>query len=255
MKLTLFKSGKPRSAQPAKFPLSVSSAAKKTRSYLVAIAVATVALWQVPIGQTLLYPFTLLATWFHEMGHGIMSMVLGAQFERLVVFSDASGYALSSWPADTPGIFQALTAAAGLLGPSLAGAAMIVASRSPRATRIALFALGAALAISTIIWVRSLTGWIVLPGFAVVSVWIAASKRMELRRFAIEFLGVQAAISVWRDLGYLFSEGATVGGSTGLSDTAAIAEALVLPYWFWGGAISLVIVLILWRALSIASRP
>ena len=38
---------------------------------------ATVALWQVPYGDTLLYPFTLLATWFHEMGHGLASMLLG----------------------------------------------------------------------------------------------------------------------------------------------------------------------------------
>jgi hypothetical protein len=255
MKFALFNKRNRKSIQPAKFALPVASTAKKTRSYLVAIAVGTVLLWQVPLGRTLLYPFTLLATWFHEMGHGLMSMLLGAGFERLVIYSDGSGYAQSSWSAGSWGIAHALTAAAGLLGPSLAGAAMIVASRSERATRVALVALAAVLALSTLIWVRSWIGWVVLPGFAFGIAAVAASKRVALRRFVIELLGVQAAISVWRDVGYLFSEGARVGGRSGPSDTQAIADVLILPYWFWGGAISAAIAFLLWKALGIASRP
>jgi hypothetical protein len=60
---------------------------------------------------------------------------------------------------------------------------------------------------------------------------------------------------VWRDVGYLFSEGARVGGRSGPSDTQAIADVLILPYWFWGGAISAAIAFLLWKALAIASRP
>ena len=33
---------------------------------LMWIAVASVILWQTEIGSLLLYPFTILATWFHE---------------------------------------------------------------------------------------------------------------------------------------------------------------------------------------------
>ena len=228
---------------------------QRTRSYLLAIAAGTVLLWQIPLGQLALYPFTLLATWFHEMGHGLMSLLLGARFERLVIFSDASGYAQSAWPADAPAAFHALTAAAGLLGPALAGAAMIVASRSEKATRILLYGLGALLLLSTLIWVRSTVGWIVLPALGLSAIAAARARRADIRRFAIEFLGVQAAISIWRDLGYLFSPGAEVGGRYSLSDTGAIADALLLPYWFWGGAISLAILAILWQALRIAAKP
>lgn len=255
MKLSLFRRRASTPAPPTFWDKPVAPPARKTRSYLLAIAVGTVALWQVPFGRMLLYPFTLLATWFHEMGHGLMSMALGARFDRLVILSDASGYAQSSWTADAPGLFHALTAAAGLLGPTVAGAAMIIASRSRRAARIALYVLAAALALSTLIWVRSLVGWIVLPGLAVAILATASSRREDVRRLAVEFLGVQAAISVWRDLDYLFSPAAAVGGQGGASDTAVIANALLLPYWFWGGAISLAIAAILWKALSIASRP
>lgn len=251
--MALFRGRKKPSASPAKWGLKPARGVGKQESYLVAIAVGTVILWQLPLGQTLLYPFSLLATWFHEMGHGVASMMLGARFDELVLFADGSGYAQSAWPADTPRLYHALTAAAGLLGPALAGAALIMASRSPKATRIALVVLGAALAISTLVWVRSLAGWVVLPAFAAATLAIASLDRPALQRVTIEFLGVQAAISIWRDIHYLFSPGGMVDGRPMLSDTAAIAEALLLPYWFWGGLITGAILAILWKSLRFAS--
>lgn len=211
-------------------------------------------MWQFPLGRMLLYPFTLLATWFHEMGHGLAAAALGGAFERLVIYPDASGYALYALDANFPAAAHALIAAAGLVGPAAAGAAMIVASRSPRATRWLLVALGCALVLSTAIWVRSLAGWIVLPVFAIFALGVALSGNARLRRFAIELLGVQAAISVWGDLGYLFSPGGVVDGRYARSDTAAIADALFLPYWLWGALLTAGIAALLWSALRFALR-
>jgi hypothetical protein len=240
--------------EPAKWGLKPARQSKREQSYLVGIAVATVLLWQFPIGSTLLYPFTLLATWFHEMGHGLAAAALGGDFEQLVIFPDGSGYARYSSSADMMAITHALIAAAGLLGPSLAGAIMIAGSRSKVATRWLLAGLGIVLVLSTLIWVRSLAGWIVLPAFAVATLLVALSGRERLQRFTIELLGVQAAISVWRDVRYLFSEGAFVGGQYAPSDTAAIEDALLLPYWIWGGLITVAIVGMIWSALRFAVR-
>jgi hypothetical protein len=45
----------------------------RTRALGLALAAATtVVLWQFAAGRYLLYPFTILATWFHEMGHGLV---------------------------------------------------------------------------------------------------------------------------------------------------------------------------------------
>lgn len=249
--LQRFRRSKPA---PAKWGLEPAVAKTGEGSYLLAIAAGTVLLWQIPVGRMLLYPFTLLATWFHEMGHGLAAAALGGDFVRLVIFPDASGYALYSISEQALGVTHALIAAAGLIGPSLAGAVMIAGSRSQRVTRWLLMALGCAMALSTLIWVRSLAGWIVLPAFALLSLAVAFSRKERLQRFALEFLGVQAAISVWRDLGYLFSEGGTVGGQYAPSDTAAIANALLLPYWVWGGLITVGIVGIIWSALRFALR-
>ena len=38
------------------------------------------------------------------------------------------------------------------------------------------------------------------------------------------------------------------------SDTGQIAAALFLPYWFWGGLITVAIVLMVWKSLRIASK-
>jgi hypothetical protein len=121
---------------------------------LAAIAVASIALWQTALGSLLLYPFTILATWFHEMGHGIAAMLSGRGFERLLIFGDGSGVALSLRPADGYGLTDALIAASGPLGPAVAGAVLIVCSRTPTASRNALAVLGIALIASTLIWVR-----------------------------------------------------------------------------------------------------
>ena len=221
---------------------------------LLGIALASILLWQTRLGSLLLYPFTILATWFHEMGHGIVAMLTGRGFERLLIFADGSGVAESLRPADGYGLIDALVAAGGPLGPAIAGALLIVSSRSPTATHNALAGLGVALIASTLIWVRSLTGWLVLPALGVALVLFAWRGPLPWQRFVIQFIGVQACISTWKQFDYLFSPGGTVGGQLHRSDTSAIADALLLPYWFWGATISAAILALLWLSFRLAFR-
>jgi hypothetical protein len=218
------------------------------------IALGSVLLWQTALGSLILYPFTILATWFHEMGHGLAAMLAGRGFERLMIFADGSGFAESLRPASGYGVIDAVIAASGPLGPAIAGAGLIVCSRSPKATRGALAVLGAALIASTAIWVRSPIGWLVLPALGIAIALLALRGSEGWRRFVIQLLGVEAAISAWQQFGYLFSPGGMVGGELQRSDTAAIADVLLLPYWFWGGAISAAILALLWWSFRLAFR-
>lgn len=221
---------------------------------LLGIALASVMLWQTGFGSILLYPFTILATWFHEMGHGIAAMLSGSRFERLLIYPDGSGVALSLRPYGASRLTEALIAASGPLGPAVAGSFLIVASRTARHTRMALTILGAALILSTIIWVSSLTGWLVLPALGIAILVLARRGTVPQQRFGIQLLGVQACISVWKQFGYLFSSGGSIGGQLHRSDTGAIADVLLLPYWFWGAAISVLIVGMLWWSFAVAFR-
>ncbi|MBU1757148.1 MAG: M50 family metallopeptidase, partial [Alphaproteobacteria bacterium] len=188
---------------------------------------------QLPLGNYLLYPFTILTTWFHEMGHGLAALALGWEFERLVLLADGSGYAESYSPADPGALATAFVSLGGPLGPSVIGAALIAATRRHEWWRPALYALAAIILLSTLIWVRSMVGFVVLPLIAAALVAIALRARGGLVRFAVQFLGVLGALSMLRDWHYLFSYSGMIGGRPMLSDTGALEQALWLPYWLW----------------------
>jgi len=221
---------------------------------LVILGLGSLMLWHTPFGALLLYPFTILTTWFHEMGHGIAAILMGERFDHLLIYPDGSGVAMSEVSPTRNVVQDAIISAGGPIGPGLAGAALIASSRTLRGTRIALAVLGATLLVSTAVWVRSLTGLIVLPLTGLAILAIANRANADQQRFAIQLLGVQAAISVWSQTGYLFTEGGTIGGYAQISDTAAIEQALLLPYWFWGVVLSIANIALLWWSLRFAFR-
>ena len=238
----------------ARPPSYSSQAGRQEITLLIVLGFVSILLWHSPYGGYLLYPFSILATWFHEMGHGLAAMAFGHEFERLVIFPNGSGYALHLAEGDPSRISQAMIAAAGLLGPTVAGCLLILASRTRRATKAALVLLGAALLGSTLIWVRSTTGWMVLPLLGVASLLLAFYGKEAHRRFAVQFVGVQGCISIYRDFGYLFSRGGYMEGRLQMSDTEHIAQALFLPYWVWGTLITAVIMAMVFYALKIAHQ-
>ncbi|MBB4660199.1 M50 family metallopeptidase [Parvularcula dongshanensis] len=222
---------------------------------LAAVAVVSILAWQTETGRLALYPFTILATWFHEMGHGLAGMLTGRTFERLVIFPNGSGYALTVRFGGEWRLASAFVSAAGPLGPAVAGSLLILASRRIGATRACLAWLGLALLISTLIWVRSPIGWVVLPAMGVGLVLLATYGSATWQRLGVQVVGVQAGISAWQQFGYLFSSSADIGGRLSRSDTGAIAEALFLPYWVWGAAVSALIVTLLTLSARHALRP
>ncbi|MBH8556401.1 M50 family metallopeptidase [Nostocaceae cyanobacterium CENA357] len=220
-------------------------------TWLTGAAIATILLWQVPGGDYILYPFTILATWFHEMGHGLMALILGGQFQKLQIFSSGSGVATYGISRSWGTIGPALVAAAGPMGPPLAGAALILASRSFKAASLSLKILGSFLLLSTVIWVRSLFGLVAIPLLGLIILGISLKAPRWMQGFAIQFLGVQACISTYHQLNYLFSYSA---GPLGLSDTGQMQQYLFLPYWFWGGLMAIASLVILVQSLRIAYR-
>ncbi|MBD2135557.1 M50 family metallopeptidase [Sphaerospermopsis sp. FACHB-1094] len=220
-------------------------------SWLVGAAIATAVLWQFPAGDYILYPFTILATWFHEMGHGLMALILGGNFHKLQIFNNGSGVATYSMRSTLAPLAPALVAAAGPMGPPIAGAALILASRSFKAASLSLKILGVFLLFSALVWVRSLFGLIAVPLLGLIILAVALQTPRWVQGFAIQFLGVQACVSTYHQLNYLFSYSA---GSLGLSDTAQMQRYLLLPYWFWGALMAVASVVILVQSLRVAYR-
>lgn len=192
------------------------------------------------LGNYLGYPFVILTTWFHEMGHGLTAMAAGQDFERLMIFASGSGIAESRIAAKAAPWVPAAIAAGGPLAPCLAGALLIVASGWRKAWRPVLWLTAAAIIASVVIWVRSPVGYAVLPLVAALLALIAWRAGDTFTRFTLQFLGILAAMSMLRDFHYLFTREAVIEGRAVLSDTGQIAAVTGLPHWVWAGAILLV---------------
>ena len=232
-----------------KAPASVSPAA--------ALIVAALLIWGlqhfVPYGRLILYPFTLLSTWVHEMGHGLTACLVGGRFDHLEIYANASGLAYFT---AAPGARLALVAAGGLLAPPLVGMLLLVLGR--RAARPLLAALALTMVASLLLWVRTPVGWLTVGGLAllcaVASRLLAASGRL----FFVQLLGLLLGLDTVTRADYLFVSSARIGGQLHPSDVAGIASTLGGPSALWGvllAGLSAVLLLVgLWSVLGPTAR-
>lgn len=220
--------------------------------WMLLFAGLTVILWQIPYGRYILWPFTILGTWFHEMGHGLTAILLGGSLHSLELFPDGSGLARYSGADLLGGLGRAIVAAGGPLGPAIAGALLISLSRITKSAPIMLFALGATMLLSAILWLKTLFGFIFLIVLGILIIFIAFKGADKLRIMSVRLLGVQACVSVYLSVGYMFSGGGVIEGKEYLSDTAVMESALWLPYWFWGALLLLISASMIFLSLTIA---
>ncbi|MCX7735998.1 MAG: M50 family metallopeptidase [Candidatus Kapabacteria bacterium] len=209
---------------------------KESGKYLLiffGFGIVTFILWQFPFGRVALYPFTILGTWFHEMGHGLTAMILGGKFIELVIFPDGSGYARFTTDLFLGNIGQALVAMGGPIGPTIAGSIFIVSTKKMKLGRIVMFLLGLFMLVSVLFWIRSFVGILIIALLGILIIYISIKGSDKLQILSLQFLGVQAIMSLYLSLDYLFSAGGNVGGSSFNSDTAVIAQYLLLPHWLW----------------------
>jgi len=222
---------------------------------LLAMATVVIVAWQFYYGRLAMYPFTLYSTWFHEMSHGLAAMLCGGHFIELVVNWNGSGVAYSTVPADHTWVSTVFRSLAGPVGPSIAGAILIMVGRSKRWSKFILYALAATMLLSALLLVRSILGFCLISALALVVLYFARWTNPALRVLFTQFLGVQAAISLYYDIGYFFSESATIAGKVMISDTGHAAQATGIPVAFWAVAVIAFNVLMLAAALAWSFWP
>ena len=218
-------------------PSGAPSDANRARWFLLGSVLVTGALYTIPYGWYVAYPLVLFSTYVHEIAHGLAAALVGGQFDSLVIHADGSGLASTS---GNSGRFAfAFVAGAGLVGPAGGGAAFLMLASRPKLARVGLglFALLSAVAL---IWVvRNIFGWCFVGLLTAGCGGAAWRGTAQIAQAMVAFLGVQLALSVFSRADYLFTEVATTGSGRHPSDVANMAEALWLPYWFWGGLCAL----------------
>lgn len=192
----------------------------------------TVLLYVVPWARALAYPFMLLSTLAHELGHGIAAVLCGGSFERFEMWPDGSGVAMSRIPDGR--LRLAWVAAGGLIGPAIVAAFAFALGRTEEGARVALWGAAGFLFLAQIFVVRGFFAMFFVAVVALVSAGVAWKAPGELAQLWLVFLAVQLALSVFSRGDYLFTATAQTGAGPMPSDVAQMAQALFLPYWFWG---------------------
>ncbi len=210
---------------------------KKILIWMIGFAIITIVLWQIPYGMLVLYPFTILSTWFHEMAHGVTALILGGSFHQLEIYANGSG--LAQWSGNLFGgnFGKAMVAAAGPLGPTIAGFLLIFLSTKEKLVKNTLYAFSAILLFSVIYWIRSVYGIPVILLFAVIVFFAAHKMKLQNQKLLLIFIGIQSYLSLYLSIGYLMSQEAYIDDQFHISDTGVIAQNLFFPYWIWGGLI------------------
>lgn len=208
------------------------------RSLLILSCACIALVWQLPYGRQALYPLTLLATYAHEMGHGLTALLTGAHFDHLLLNADGSGMAV--WHGNPGRLALALIAAGGLLGPSLAGVGILLLSRSTRWARWVMAAIALLMVVSVVLWSRNAFGTAFLLISAATLAFAAKVLPDAMAAFVLHLIAIMLCLSWFTDLDYMFSAQAVVNGVSHPSDSAVMAQALWLPYWFWGGVVAAV---------------
>ncbi len=228
--------------------LTEASSNRLMAFFWIAAAVSVI-LPRIPYGRHVLYPFALLGTWAHEMGHGLMAIVAGGTFNRLLIFQNLGGTAYSS---GVGSLGRAFVAAGGLLGPAIAGGIIIILGSRESTARWVLGGLAIILAVSIVLFVRNAFGWFSLGLIAALLAPLAFYGPDIVKIFVAQLIGIQFCLASWGTLDYMFTKDFVRDGQVIDSDTQEIAEVLLLPYWFWGGLIAATSLAIMGSAFYVA---
>ncbi len=196
-------------------------------------------------------PFRLLATWVHELGHGLGALISGGKFEQMIITPQFSGlaYTLTSnkWQ-------QSIVLFVGLLGPALAGAIMLILTRRYNQSRLSLFLLAGALLATLIFWAGDGFTQAIVLGFGVIIIGIAVKAWPLIRSLSAHIIALSFCLNALADLNYYFMRAADVGNFSGKSDTAALSEIIGGPHIFWALIPSILSILILYITFRLSSN-
>jgi len=211
-----------------------------------------IVIWQLPYLGWLQYPFVLLGTWFHEMGHGLTALIIGGTFEYLEIYENGGGVAYSDIGSTylPLGLAKAITAVGGLFGPVIMGAVLIISAKYHKSSMIMLRVLIALIIVSLILWIRSFWGITVMSGYAALLIGITLFKSRKLELITIMFLGFQSVLSTYLQLDYLFTKQFERNGVIQISDTQAIANNTFGTYWMWAIVITITSGYLLWKSFK-----
>jgi hypothetical protein len=221
----------------------IKPAGNKSAWALFIATMLTLILYFVPFLQPVAYPFILLSTLVHEMTHGVAAVMVGGHFDSFQMWGDGSGVALINGSFNA--FSKAFIAGAGLIGPALVASLCFYFINSQERARFILGSFAIILALSLLLVVRNLFGLFFVALLCGCCLFFSIGKGSKYAQIVLAFIATQLGLSVFSRSDYLFTDKAHTSAGLMPSDVAQIADALILPYWFWGALCGLFSLLVL----------
>lgn len=191
------------------------------------VAVAAYALWWTPV----VWPLKVFVVFLHELSHGLAAVATGGSIVRIELSAAEGGLCVTS------GGWRFVVLSAGYLGSLLWGALLLVVAVRSRRDRAIVAAIGLVLLVVTLVWVRSLFGfvWGLASGAALLLV--ARYLPDAASDLVLKTLGVVSVLyAVWD----ISSD--TIVRNIPASDANALGRLTGIPGVVWG---------VLWIGLSV----
>ena len=190
-------------------------------------------------------PFKWLESYFHEISHGLATVISGGVVSHIQLFPNGAGLCFSQggWPL--------LIGFAGYFGAALWGYLIFMFATWPKGIRLSFALLGGAVVLTILLWARDLLTIAILASLA--GLFLLPLK-LQLNRYLATSLRVIALMIILNAL----ASPMVLLGLEGQGDANMLAGESWLPAWFWVGiwlATSALMLFLCWRRVdSAASR-
>ncbi|MDX8384032.1 MAG: M50 family metallopeptidase [Ghiorsea sp.] len=214
-----------------------SDSGKKISIEFVLLALAAFVVSYIPL---LNIPFTWFMTFFHEISHGLASVMTGGSIEKIVIHLNGSGLCY------TTGGYRFIILQAGYMGAVLWGILIyeMADDISHKNTNILAGALAVLVAGFALLFARDLLTWVIL--LFLISIFVSIVKLQEayVMKLMLKFIGIYILLDAIRAPLHLI-DGRNYGDGASLSNLTGIPEILWVLVWLATGVAGLVY---LWNA-------
>jgi hypothetical protein len=191
------------------------------------LAIGVLCLWN----TFLVYPLKIFVVFLHELSHGLAAILTGGSIERIELSFNQGGVCL------TRGGSEFVILSAGYLGSMLWGALLLILSARTQWDRLLLKGVAILTLIVTVLYVRSIFGFLYGLGAGIGLLLIASRLSPKISELFIQAIAITSCLySVYDILSDLFFR------SVPESDANALARLTGIPSVVWA---------ILWTAIAL----
>ncbi|AQS36460.1 Peptidase M50B [Shewanella psychrophila] len=188
-------------------------------------------------------PFKWLESYFHELSHGLATLLTGGAVSHIQLFPNGAGLCFSQggWPV--------AIGFSGYFGAALWGYLIFILATWPKGIRVSFALLGGAVVLTTLLWGRDL---LTIGILACLAVLFLLPLKLNKNRFMGSGLRIMALMIMLNAL----ASPTVLLGLNGKGDAAMLAGATWIPAWIWVFlwlAISAAMIFLCWRRVDRAA--